>query len=142
MSYVANSIVSSAMSRPAKRSSTAAFNRAWICPQPVAPTARLGNAIAVPRRQEQQRRSRRTAKARVLSLRACRSLGGCVTSTAWSGPPVRPAEHAGRGRPRQARRRGSRYVVTGLCRLRVLWTNADDRLPVAPLGRVEGGDGI
>lgn len=28
---------------------------------------------------------------------ACRSLGGCVTSTACSGPPVRPAEHAGRG---------------------------------------------
>ena len=27
-------------------------------------------------------------------------------------------------------------------RLRLLWTNADDRLPADPLGRVEGGDGI
>lgn len=37
-------------------------------------------------------------------VRACRSLGGCVTSTACSGPPVRPAEHAGRGSaPRSSR---------------------------------------
>src|SRR3954463_7884471 len=28
------------------------------------------------------------------------------------------------------------------CRPESLWTNADDRLPVASLGRVEGGDGI
>src|SRR5436305_3870314 len=27
-------------------------------------------------------------------------------------------------------------------RLRLLWTNADDRLPADPLGRVEGGDGV
>src|ERR1700756_5107178 len=27
-------------------------------------------------------------------------------------------------------------------RLRLLWKNADDRLPADPLGRVEGGDGI
>src|SRR5215218_10112515 len=43
-------------------------------------------------------------------------------------------------RPRQERGRGPRYgdlVVS-----ESLWTNADDRLPVASLGRVEGGDGI
>src|SRR5436190_2232664 len=30
----------------------------------------------------------------------------------------------------------------GLCRLRVLWTNADDRLPADPLGRIVGCNGI
>src|SRR5215218_9869784 len=43
-------------------------------------------------------------------------------------------------RPRQERGRGPRYgdlVVS-----ESLWTNADDRLPVASLGRVEGGDSI
>src|SRR5919204_2959026 len=46
-------------------------------------------------------------------------------------------------RPRQARRRGPRYVVTGAASVsESLWTNADDRLPVASLGRVEGGDSI
>src|SRR2546423_15551779 len=46
-------------------------------------------------------------------------------------------------RPREARRRGPRYVVTGAAAVsESLWTNADDRLPVASLGRVEGGDSI
>src|SRR6266702_8943841 len=46
-------------------------------------------------------------------------------------------------RPRQARRRGPRYDVTGAAAVsESLWTNADDRLPVASLGRVEGGDSI
>src|SRR5205823_8457109 len=31
---------------------------------------------------------------------------------------------------------------TGAAASESLWTNADDRLPVASLGRVEGGDGI
>src|SRR4029453_10085258 len=33
-------------------------------------------------------------------------------------------------------------VSPGMGSARYLWTNADDRLPVDPLGRVEGGDGI
>src|SRR5437588_6461224 len=38
---------------------------------------------------------------------------------------------------------GPRYVVTGAAAVsESLWTNWDDRLPVASLGRVEGGDGI
>src|SRR6516164_2309238 len=37
----------------------------------------------------------------------------------------------------------ARYVVRGAAAVsESLWTNADDRLPVASLGRVEGGDGI
>src|SRR5947199_463377 len=37
----------------------------------------------------------------------------------------------------------SRSVVTGAASVsESLWTNADDRLPVESLGRVEGGDGI
>src|SRR3954465_15525540 len=43
--------------------------------------------------------------------------------------------------PRRQRR--ARYVVAGARAVsESLWTNADDRLPVASLGRVEGGDGI
>ena len=39
--------------------------------------------------------------------------------------------------------RGPRRVVTGASAVsESLWTNADDRLPRASLGRVEGGDGI
>src|SRR5438270_6270205 len=46
-------------------------------------------------------------------------------------------------RPGPARRRGPRSVVTGLLPLsESLWTNADDRLPVASLGRVQRGDCI
>src|SRR5438874_6593632 len=46
-------------------------------------------------------------------------------------------------RPRQAKTTRPRYVVTGASAVsESLWTNADDRLPVASLGRVEGGDGI
>src|SRR5437588_8804057 len=46
-------------------------------------------------------------------------------------------------RPRQARRRGPRYVLRGAPAVsECLWTNADDCLPVESLGRVEGGDGI
>ena len=55
---------------------------------------------------EEKEKSRTTLPGwlRVLPVRACRSLGGCVTSTACSGPPVRPAEHAGRGSaPRSSR---------------------------------------
>src|SRR5438552_7270764 len=38
---------------------------------------------------------------------------------------------------------GPRYVVTGASAVsESLWTNADDRLPVESLGRVEVGDGI
>src|SRR5215211_4344642 len=40
-------------------------------------------------------------------------------------------------------RRGPRCVVTGAAAIsESLWTNADDRLSVASLGRVEGGDSI
>jgi hypothetical protein len=53
---------------------------------------------------EQQRAPVKSQRRRLLQIRACRSLGGCVTSTACSGPPVRPAEHAGRGSaPRSSR---------------------------------------
>jgi hypothetical protein len=39
-----------------------------------------------------------------LGVRACRSLGGCVTSTACGGPPVQPAEYGGRrSAPRSSR---------------------------------------
>src|SRR5205807_6790604 len=33
-------------------------------------------------------------------------------------------------------------LETGAAASEPVWTNADDRLPVASLGRVEGGDGI
>ena len=159
-----------------------------------------------------QKLSRRRMKSlRRPNVRACRSLGGCVTSTACSWPPVRPtaAKHAGRGSaPRSSRiqetfltsavsrrelkgtlSRAERRFPTwpigdygrvprlpdcfrtppprsamalpaspapspskttrpplrrngGLVVSESLWTNADDRLPVASLGRVEGGDSI
>src|SRR4029453_11265303 len=45
-------------------------------------------------------------------------------------------------RPRQARR-DPRCVVTGVSvACESLWTNADDRLPLASVGRVEGRNGI
>ena len=37
---------------------------------------------------------------------------------------------------RRSHRRSESYVNDSL------WTNADDRLPAGPLGRIEGGDGI
>src|SRR5918996_763922 len=46
-------------------------------------------------------------------------------------------------RPRQVGRRDPRYVVTGVSGVcESLWAYADDRLPLASLGRVEGRNGI
>src|ERR687891_1357690 len=46
-------------------------------------------------------------------------------------------------RPRQVGRRDPHYVVTGFSAVcESLWTYADDRLPLASLGRVEGRNGI
>src|SRR5919106_1523907 len=46
-------------------------------------------------------------------------------------------------RPRQVGRRDPRYVVmAGSAVCESLWTNADDRLPLASLGRVEGRNGV
>ena len=76
------------------------------------------------------------SRLRLPLVRACRSLGGCVTSTAFSGPPVRPAEHAGRGSalvPRAFRRRS----LTSAVRRRELkgaLSRAERRFPMWPIG--------
>src|SRR5690349_6692602 len=50
---------------------------------------------------------------------------------------------AHRATPSPGKRRGPGYVVTGAAAVsESSWTNADDRLSVASLGRVEGGDSI
>src|SRR4051812_41285079 len=74
-----------------------------------------------------------------------RVLFGAWKSPAFAGlssfsEPRDRAAAAVRTAVRTHRRRSGRPMRP--CRLRVLWTNADDRLPVASPGRVEGGDGV
>src|SRR5438876_8782464 len=64
----------------------------------------------------------------------CRGRTGCRSSAL-----ARPASPA----PSPSKTTRPRYVVTGASAVsESLWTNADDRLPVASLSRVEGGDSI
>jgi hypothetical protein len=67
---------------------------------------------------------RRAPVSRVLLLRAYRSLGRCVTSTACSGPPVRPAEHAGRGSAPRSSRLQETFLTTA-----VSWRELKGRSP-------------
>src|SRR5262245_18234628 len=61
-----------------------------------------------------------------------RCVDGCATSTGFAG-------HAGATEPADLDSAGRLRASMGACRSR---TNADDRLPRASLGCVEGGDGI
>src|SRR5206468_8333331 len=64
---------------------------------------------------------------------------GLLPNAAASSALARPASPA--SSPSKTTR--PRYVVTGASAVsESLWTNADDRLPVASLSRVEGGDSI
>ena len=82
-SLVANSIVSSVTSGRAKAVVSGGAPGRLHLSATGSPNARPDDAIAAARRHEQERRSRRTAKARVLSLRERRSLpnvqGECRT---------------------------------------------------------------
>jgi hypothetical protein len=59
-------------------------------------------------------------------VRACRSLGGCVTSTACSAPPVRPADNAGRGSAPRSSRMQETFLTSA-----VRWRETQGTLPRA-----------
>ncbi len=112
---------------------------------------------------------RRCSSPRPPPVAAGASTTSCPPSCSWPRPPpatstappcsstaarqrpgrVAPGSHAPGAarrwrcrrlpRPRQARRPGPRAGNGGLCVSESLWTNADDCLPAASLGRIEGG---
>jgi hypothetical protein len=65
--------------------------------------------------------------------------GGSLSCNASVGSILASDDRLGLDKP-ESLVKAPRGIVGGLCRLRVLRTNADDRLPGASLGRVEGGD--